>query len=126
MGQAPRDGVAGINADDELGGGQVRVGERRMGNKKFPTRTKTYHGDVHLREGMCDLRTLVDRTAEASLAASKFGHRRGHWIRGQNAWGWAPIASTRRPEAVGSLRRTNTSPEGYRRRAAAAVLVGLR
>ena len=26
------------------------VGERRMGNKKFPTRTKTYHGDVHLRE----------------------------------------------------------------------------
>ena len=41
------------------------VGERRMGNKKFPTCTKTYHGDVHLREGMCDLRTLVDRTAEA-------------------------------------------------------------
>ena len=41
------------------------VGERRMGNKKFPTRTKTYHGDVHLREGMSDLRTLVDRTAEA-------------------------------------------------------------
>ena len=39
------------------------VGERRMGNKKFPTRTKTYHGDVHLREGMFDLRTLVDRTA---------------------------------------------------------------
>ena len=39
------------------------VGERRMGNKKFPTRTKTYHGDVHLREGMSDLRTLVDRTA---------------------------------------------------------------
>ena len=36
-----------------------------MGNKKFPTRTKTYHGDVHLREGMSDLRTLVDRTAEA-------------------------------------------------------------
>ena len=31
----------------------------------FPTRTKTYHGDVHLREGMSDLRTLVDRTAEA-------------------------------------------------------------
>ena len=26
------------------------VGERRMGNKKFPTRTKTYHGDVHLQE----------------------------------------------------------------------------
>ncbi len=26
------------------------VGERRMGNKKIPTRTKTYHGDVHLRE----------------------------------------------------------------------------
>ena len=41
------------------------VGERRMGNKNFPTRTKTYHGDVHLREGMSDLRTLVDRTAEA-------------------------------------------------------------
>ena len=41
------------------------VGERRMGNKKIPTRTKTYHGDVHLREGMSDLRTLVDRTAEA-------------------------------------------------------------
>ena len=40
-------------------------GERRMGNKNFPTRTKTYHGDVHLREGMSDLRTLVDRTAEA-------------------------------------------------------------
>ena len=33
--------------------------------KKIPTRTKTYHGDVHLREGMSDLRTLVDRTAEA-------------------------------------------------------------
>ena len=41
------------------------VGERRMGNKNFPTRTKTYHGDVHLREGISDLRTLVDRTAEA-------------------------------------------------------------
>ena len=41
------------------------VEERRMGNKKIPTRTKTYHGDVHLREGMSDLRTLVDRTAEA-------------------------------------------------------------
>ena len=41
------------------------VGERRMGNKNFPTRTKTYHGDVHLREGMSDLRTLVDHTAEA-------------------------------------------------------------
>ena len=40
-----------------------------MGNKKFPTRTKTYHGDVHLREGMCDLRTLVDRTAEALVNA---------------------------------------------------------
>ena len=45
------------------------VGERRMGNKKFPTRTKTYHGDVHLREGMSDLRTLVDRTAEALVNA---------------------------------------------------------
>ena len=33
--------------------------------KKFPTRTKTYHGDVHLREGISDLHTLVDRTAEA-------------------------------------------------------------
>ena len=33
--------------------------------KKVPTHTKTYHGDVHLREGMSDLRTLVDRTAEA-------------------------------------------------------------
>ena len=41
------------------------VGERRMGNKKNSTRTKTYHGDVHLREGISDLRTLVDRTAEA-------------------------------------------------------------
>ena len=40
-----------------------------MGNKKFPTRTKTYHGDVHLREGMSDLRTLVDRTAEALVNA---------------------------------------------------------
>ena len=46
-------------------GSDTTVGERRMGNKKFPTRTKTYHGDVHLREGMSDLRTLVDRTAEA-------------------------------------------------------------
>ena len=45
------------------------VGERRMGNKNFPTRTKTYHGDVHLREGMSDLRTLVDRTAEALVNA---------------------------------------------------------
>ena len=36
-----------------------------MGNKKFPTHTKTYHGDVHLREGIFDLRTLVDRTGEA-------------------------------------------------------------
>ena len=45
------------------------VGERRMGNKKFPTRTKTYHGDVHLREGISDLRTLVDRTAEALINA---------------------------------------------------------
>ena len=45
------------------------VGERHMGNKNFPTRTKTYHGDVHLREGMCDLRTLVDRTAEALVNA---------------------------------------------------------
>ena len=45
--------------------GVLGVGERRMGNKNFPTRTKTYHGDVHLREGMSDLRTLVDRTAEA-------------------------------------------------------------
>ena len=26
------------------------VEERYMGNKKFPTHTKTYHGDVHLRE----------------------------------------------------------------------------
>ena len=41
------------------------VGERRMGNKNFPTHTKTYHGDAHLREGMSDLRTLVDRKAEA-------------------------------------------------------------
>ena len=41
------------------------VGERRMGNKIFPTRTKTYHGDVHLREGISDLGTLIDRTAEA-------------------------------------------------------------
>ena len=45
------------------------VGERRMGNKKFPTCTKTYHGDVHLQEGMCDLRTLVDCTAEALVNA---------------------------------------------------------
>ena len=47
----------------------VHVGERRMGNKNFPTRTKTYHGDVHLREGISDLRTLVDRTAEALVNA---------------------------------------------------------
>ena len=45
------------------------LGERRMGNKNFPTRTKTYHGDVHLREGMSDLRTLVDHTAEALVNA---------------------------------------------------------
>ena len=45
------------------------VGERRMGNTNFPTRTKTYHGDVHLREGISDLRTLVDRTAEALVNA---------------------------------------------------------
>ena len=45
------------------------VGERRMGNKNFPTRTKTYHGDVHLREGIFDLRTLVDRTSEALVNA---------------------------------------------------------
>ena len=37
--------------------------------KKIPTRTKTYHGDVHLREGMSDLRTLVDRTVEALVNA---------------------------------------------------------
>ena len=45
------------------------VGERRMGNKNFPTRTKTYHGDVHLREGIFDLRTLVDHTTEALVNA---------------------------------------------------------
>ena len=45
------------------------VGESRIGNKKIPTRTKTYHGDVHLREGISDLRTLVDRTAEALVNA---------------------------------------------------------
>ena len=44
-------------------------GERRMGNKNFPTRTKTYHGDVHLREGISDLRTLVDHPAEALVNA---------------------------------------------------------
>ena len=38
-----------------------------MGNKKFLTRTKTYHGDVHLREGISDLPTLVDHTAEALI-----------------------------------------------------------
>ena len=27
------------------------VGERRMGNKKFPIRMKTYHGDAHLQGG---------------------------------------------------------------------------
>ena len=27
----------------------IGVGERRMGNKNFPTRTKTYHGDVRAR-----------------------------------------------------------------------------
>ena len=47
-----------INLDHD-----AAVGERRMGNKKFPTRTKTYHGDFHLREGISDLGTLVDRTA---------------------------------------------------------------
>ena len=36
-----------------------------MGNENFPTRTQTYHSDVHRREGMSDLRTLVDPTAEA-------------------------------------------------------------
>ena len=36
-----------------------------MTNKKFPTRTKTYHGDVHLPEEISDLCTLVDRTTEA-------------------------------------------------------------
>ena len=45
------------------------VGELRMGNKYFHTRTKTYHGDVHLREGISDLRTLVDHTAEALVNA---------------------------------------------------------
>ena len=45
--------------------GDLHAGKRRMGNKNFPMRTKTYHGDVHLRDGMSDLRTLVDRTAEA-------------------------------------------------------------
>ena len=50
-------------------GSDTTVGERRMGNKNFPTRTKTYHGDVHLREGMCDLHTLVDRRAEALVNA---------------------------------------------------------
>ena len=44
-------------------GSDTSVRECRMGNKKFPTRTKTYHGDVHLQEGISDLRTLVDRTA---------------------------------------------------------------
>ena len=53
------------DGDHDDGDHGVTVGERRKGNKKFPTRTKTYHGDVHLREGMSDLRTLVDRTAEA-------------------------------------------------------------
>ena len=47
---------------DKKAGSVKGVGERRMGNKNFATRTKTYHGDVHLREGMSDLRTLVDRT----------------------------------------------------------------
>ena len=41
------------------------VGERRKGNKNFPTRTKTYHGDVHLRDGISDLGTLVDHTTQA-------------------------------------------------------------
>ena len=45
------------------------LGKRRMGNKKSPTRTNTYHGDVHLREGISDLRTLVDRTVEALVNA---------------------------------------------------------
>ena len=47
----------------------VTVGERRMGNKKFFTRTKIYYGDVYLREGMSDLRIFVDRTAEALVNA---------------------------------------------------------
>ena len=42
----------------------VTVGERRMGNKNFFTRTKIYYGDVYLREGMSDLRIFVDRTVE--------------------------------------------------------------
>lgn len=29
----------------------VLLGNVCMGNKKIPTHTKTYHGDVHLREG---------------------------------------------------------------------------
>ena len=41
----------------------LAVGGRRKGNKKFLTRTKTYHGDVHLREVISDLHTLVDHTA---------------------------------------------------------------
>ena len=40
-----------------------------MGNKKIPTRTKTYHGDVNLREGISNLRTFVDRTTEALINA---------------------------------------------------------
>ena len=46
-----------------------------MGNKKFPTRMKTYHGDVHLREGISDLCTPVDRTEEALVnAVDVVGH----------------------------------------------------
>jgi hypothetical protein len=41
------------------------VGERCMGNKKFPTLTKINLGDDHLREERLDLHTLVDRLAEA-------------------------------------------------------------
>ena len=59
----------GMNPKPSYSKPNVHVGERRMGNKNFPTRTKTYHGDVHLREGMSDLRTLVDRTAEALVNA---------------------------------------------------------
>ena len=35
-----------------------------------------------------------ESTPATSLTATKFGHRRSHRIRGQNARGWAPNAST--------------------------------
>ncbi len=39
-----------MTAEEKEGDEDIGVGERCMRNKKIPTRTKTYHGDVHLQE----------------------------------------------------------------------------